>query len=161
MAVLYWAFVVGALGWIYVALAVYWPWLFDREVVRQAERDRSGFRVGRLIHWRLPAGPAFLIAALSCLPILAAVWLAGWPRLVTEMFLAGAAIAAWLGAPPGTRLVHAQSGFGRDQGRFEVRPARDMRRAVGVLLTLGVVPALAFGAILYVLVSQLIVDLVR
>ncbi len=158
MNALYWASVVSALGWIYVALAASWPRLFNREVVRHGVRERSGYRVGGLVHWRLPAGPAVLIAALSGLPILAAIWLAGWPRLVVEVILAGAAVAAWMGAPPGTRLLNRPAGGATDQTVFEARPAGDIRRALAVLLVFGLVPALAIGALLYLSVARLTGD---
>jgi len=145
MNTLYWASVVSALGWIYAALAAAWPWLFQREAVRQAERVPEGYRVGWLVHWRLPARAAVLIAVLSGLPILSAVWLQGWLRPSVVVLTTVAVLAAWIGAPPGTRLTYAPAGQPSDRPRFELRSTAGLWRAVGVLVVVGLAPALVLS----------------
>ena len=153
MNTLYWASVVAASGWIYAALAASWPRLFDKEVVRHAERDPAGYRIGWQVHWRLPARAAALIGVLSAAPILAAVGLEGWLGPAVVALMAVAAIAAWIGAPPGRRLVYVPGGRQGDQMAMELKHARNIPRAVAVLLAFGVFPALVLGAMIYWLLT--------
>ena len=146
--VLYWASVISVLGRLYAGLAAAWPHLFDRALVRHGTRDPSGYRLGMLIVWRLPVKAALLIAALSALPLAAAAWLAGWSRFVVEALLTLAVLAAWLAAPPGQRLTISPAQPDGGQAVFVLRAARDLGRALLVLVVFGLLPSMALGAVI-------------
>jgi hypothetical protein len=156
MSVLYWASVTSLLGWIYAALAAAWPWLFERQAVKQAERDPAGYRIGWLVHWQLPARSAAVIAVLSSTPLLAAIFLAGWLRPAVVAVMAAAVVAAWIGAPPGSRLVYVPAGAAGDKMVVTLKHTRSIRRAAAVLLVFGLIPALALGAVVNAMLTRVL-----
>lgn len=144
-----WASALTALGWLYCAWAVGWPRLFYSDILRHAQRENLGYRLGRAIYWQLPRRPTLLIAAGSLLPWL--VLLLG-PGLIAPIIL-GLATAAfsllWLTQPPGQRLgIIEESPL-----IFKVRAASNPLRTGGIFILCGMIPAMLMGACVHMLVS--------
>jgi hypothetical protein len=135
--IVYWAATISALGWSYAAFASLWPRLFERVAVQHGTKVAEGYRIGWLVHWRLPTRAALLIAWLSAAPILAAVFLQGWPALVTLAIMTGTVAAPWFVAPPGMRLHYGEV----SPGVFTARAWRRPFRALAVFALFGLVPA--------------------
>lgn len=145
----YWASVLAALGWLYAALASLWPLLFNRGIVKSGERDKLGYRIGLWkIYWRLPTRTAVVIALLSAIPILAAVWMDGWLLTAVLATMTGLTLFFWLFAPPGMTIEYVQKGLKDGLPVLDARDHRGRSRSVLVFAIFGLIPALGIGAIL-------------
>ncbi len=142
----FWAPFVTALGWLYSALAFFWPWLFHRDVIAHAVRDELGYHIGRAIYWQLPRRPALFLAAASVIPLLALVLLPQGPAVIVSALAAAAILALWLTNPPGQRMGLMERGLPGQDLAFEPRASGDIFRAILVFTLFGVMPAAVIGA---------------
>jgi len=137
-----------ALGWLYVALASLWPRLFDRELIKHAIPDPSGYRMGWLIVWQLPLRVGLPLAILSALPILAAIFLRGWIVVAVSAVMLLVIVGCWLFASPGMRFGIVERAMSGGGPVFEMKRAGQFPRAVILLVVAGLLPAVGMGAVL-------------
>ena len=150
----YWASVVAVLGWIYVVLASLWPLVFHRDVVKHGTRDRYGYRIGWVVYFRLPARTAIVVALLSVVPLLAVIFLRGWPAVVTLVVMFGTTLLYWVIASPGSGFGHVPDG-GDTQAVGQ--RSGDIVRSILVLVVFGLIPAAVIGVVLNWALSKFII----
>lgn len=144
----WWAWGVASLGWLYAVLARLWPRLFHAETLRRARPEGDGYRLGRAIYWQLSGRTALSLALLAPLPVVAA---AGLPTARAVPALAAATLLwmlIWLSRPPGFRMGIVEHQPTSGEAWFELRGARDLLRALAVMLVAGLLPATGLGAAL-------------
>ena len=146
---LFWASSTSVLGWIYVLLASFWLHLFQRDAIRHYERVPSGYRIGAWkVYWHLPTRAAIVITLLSCAPLLAVIFLEGWPVTLILVFMTILTVFLWIISPPGHEIGFAARGL--DTGSPKLIPNARYLLQVSILrlVILGLVPALTIGALL-------------
>jgi len=140
-----WAAVLAALGWLHAGWAALWPWLFARDFVRHGQHVPEGFQIGRAIVWRLPVRAAAALALLWALPLAAVrVLPAGWAAAALGLGTL-LALAEWLVLSPGSRFVLDEVMAAGEPPAYRLRRPLAVGRALTVLIALGVAPALLIG----------------
>lgn len=121
--------------------ARFWPNWFNAGVIAHAHPVEDGYQLGRAIFWRMPARWVFGLAGLLGGVWAAALWLPAG-LLPAALLITG----LWWVYPPGRRLglfpvTLAGGGFAVEQ-----RAGGGVWRTLGVFLGMGVLPALALSA---------------
>lgn len=145
----YWASILAVLGWLYVILGTSWHRLFRREAVRNAIREASGYRIGRLVYWQPPRRIALLVAGLSFGPILTVLIFKDLLALLLLATMSVTLPAIWLLGAPGQVLHYVEQGKNEGGGLvFELRRGQGVLRSLAILLLLGLLPAAGLGTLL-------------
>jgi hypothetical protein len=156
--VLFWASAVTVLGWMYAALASLWPLLFQRGVVKHAQRDKLGYRIGLWkVYWRLPTRAAVAVTLLSLTPILAAILLDGWLVALILTTITFIALTLWMIGPPGMVIGFSQKGLQGDHIMLEPKSHRPALWSIIRLAIFGLIPALGIGAVLNWILAKFVV----
>lgn len=151
----YWASLLAVLGWIYVALASFWPLVFHRGVVKHGTRDKYGYRIGWVVYFRLPVRAAILVALLSVIPLLAVVFLRGWLVAVVLTVMTGMTLLYWMISSPGSGFGHVPNGGGETLSRMQ--RSRSILRSIILLVVCGLIPASVMGAVLNWVLTRFVI----
>jgi magnesium-transporting ATPase (P-type) len=152
----YWAFVIAAQAGIYAALASLWPTLFQPEVVKHGPLEDSRYRIGWAVHWRLPPRAAVAVTLLASIPILAVIFLQGWPVVVVLAVSACVTVTLWFVSPPGMKLLYTEQTQANGKPVVVLQSSKRVAQSIITFTALGLVPSLAIGAILYWLLAGLV-----
>jgi len=140
-----WAFSAASLGWLYSALAHFWPRLFHRELIRRAYRQEDGYRFGRSLFWQLPKRQAVVVGLASLVALPAVAWLPPFMAGAVLLLMTLALLALWLTHPPGQRLGIVELPVDGRTPTFALLPDNRLLRSMVVLVFCGVIPAVLLG----------------
>ena len=151
----YWASLLAVLGWIYVALASLWPLVSHRGVVKHGTREKYGYRIGWVVYFRLPVRAAILVVLLSVVPLLAVVFLRGWPVAVVLTAMTCMTLLYWMISAPGSGFGYVPSGGGETLSGAQ--RSRNILRSIIVLVVFGLIPASMIGAVLNRVLTRFVI----
>ena len=157
VGLVYWASLLAVLNWIYVAEASLWPLVFHRGVVKHGTRDKYGYRIGWVVYFRLPVRAAILVVLLSVVPLLAVVFLRGWPVAVVLTAMTCMTLLYWMISSPGSGFGHVPNGREGGETLSRVQRARHILRSIIVLVVCGLIPASAMGAVLARVLTRFVI----
>lgn len=140
-----WSSISAVLGWIYVTWACLWPRVFDKAAIRHATYEAAGYRIGGMIHWRLPLRPALLLTILFLIPLLVTTFFRQPLSLWLLATITGIMLALWFINPPGMRLILREKRLPDGKLVFELQASRKLSRSIAIFILWGLIPALIMG----------------